>query len=145
MGNNIARRFRALTTLTIALRTGLLRRHPAGSKSQLEAPATALASLTSGTGVSRPITNAWQASPCVDVADDSHVAGTQVQIWNCYGSAAQTFSWMADGSIRAYASTTPMCLTSMGTGQDGDRIQIQACDGSVQQKWTATSAGRSAA
>ena len=66
---------------------------------------------------------------------------TPVEIWNCFGSPAQTFSWLADGSIRAYASTTPMCLTSMGTGQDGDRIQIQACAGSVQQKWTATAAG----
>ena len=141
MGNNIARRFWALTTLAIVSGLGCSDATQPTTQSQLEAPATALASLTSSTGVSSPITNRLPGAPCVDVADESHVAGTQVRIWSCHGSAGQTFSWMADGSIRAYASTTPMCLTSIGTGQDGDRIQIQACAGSAQQKWTATSAG----
>jgi len=38
----------------------------------------------------------------MDVANESRAAGAQVQIWNCYGSSAQTFSWMADGTIRAW-------------------------------------------
>ena len=141
MGNNIARRFWALTTLAIVSGLGCSDITPPVAKSQMEAPTTALASLSSGTGVSRPITNGLPGTPCVDVAGGSHVAGTQVQIWGCAGVVQQSFSWMADGSIRVYTSTTPMCLTSMGTGQDGDRIQIQACAGSAQQKWTATSEG----
>jgi parallel beta-helix repeat protein len=142
MGDTLARRrFSALATLTLVSALGCSDTTQPTTESQIAAPATVLASITSGTGVSSPITSRLPGAPCIDVANESRAAGTQVQIWNCYGSSAQTFSWMADGTIRAYASTTPMCLTSMGTGQDGDRIQIQACHGSVQQKWTATSAG----
>jgi parallel beta-helix repeat protein len=107
---------------------------------RITAPTSALASLTSGTGVSSTITSRMTGAPCVTVVNESNVAGTAVQIWNCYGSPAQKYSWMADGSIRAFPSTTPMCLGTAGTGQDGDRIVIQTCNGSAQQKWTATSA-----
>jgi parallel beta-helix repeat protein len=142
MGNNFPlRAVSALTILTLVSAVGCSDATQPTTESQRVAPATMLASLTSGTGVSSPITNRLPGSPCVTVVNESKVAGTAVQIWNCYGSPAQTFSWMADGSIRAYPSTTPMCLTSIGTGQDGDRIQIQVCGGSAQQKWTATSAG----
>ena len=142
MGDTLAqRRFSALATLTLVSAFGCSDATQPTIESRIVAPATVLASLTSGTGVSSPITSRLPGAPCIDVANESRAAGTPVQIWNCYGSPAQTFSWMADGSIRAYASTTPMCLTSMGTGEDGDRIQIQACHGSVQQQWTATSAG----
>jgi parallel beta-helix repeat protein len=142
MGNNFPlRAVSALTILTLVSAVGCSDATQPTTESQRVAPATMLTSLTSGTGVSSPITNRLPGSPCVTVVNESKVAGTAVQIWNCYGSPAQTFSWMADGSIRAYPSTTPMCLTSIGTGQDGDRIQIQVCGGSAQQKWTATSAG----
>ncbi|HEX7980255.1 MAG TPA: ricin-type beta-trefoil lectin domain protein [Gemmatimonadaceae bacterium] len=105
---------------------------------RIAAPTSALASLTSGTGTSSTITSRMTGSPCVTTVNESNAAGTAVQIWNCYGSPAQSYSWMADGSIRAFASTTPMCLGTTGTGQDGDRIILQACNGSAQQKWTAT-------
>jgi len=105
---------------------------------RITAPTSALASLTSGTGVSSTVTSRMTGSPCVTTVNESNAAGTALQIWNCYGSPAQKFSWMADGSIRAFASTTPMCLGTAGTGQDGDRIVLQACNGSAQQKWTAT-------
>src|SRR4051812_3038078 len=127
------RRLSALTTLTLVSAFGCSDATQPTTESQLVAPATALASITSGTGVSSRITSRLPGSPCIDVANVSHTAGTQVQIWVCNGGSNQTFSWMADGTIRAYASTTPMCLTSTGTGQDGDRIQIQACQGSVYQ------------
>ena len=142
MGNTLdRRRFSALTTLALVSALGCSDATQPTTESQIVAPTTALASITSGTSVSSPITNRLPGAPCITVANESRAAGTQVQIWNCYGSSAQTFSWMADGTIRAYASTTPMCLTSIGKGQDGDGIQIQVCGGSAQQKWTATSAG----
>ena len=37
-----------------------------------------------------------------------------------------------------FPSTTPMCLGTTEPEQDGDRILIQACNGSSQQKWTAS-------
>lgn len=139
MGNNLAlRAASALAIVTLVSAVGCSDVTPPTTEARMTAPTSALASLTSGTGVSSSITSRMTGSPCVTVVNESNAAGTAVQIWNCYGSPAQSYSWMADGSIRAFASTTPMCLGTAGTGQDGDRIVIQACNGSAQQKWTAT-------
>ena len=139
MGNNLSlRAISALITLTLVSAFGCSDVTQPTTEARVTPPATALASLTAGTGVASSITSRLSGTPCVTVVNESNAAGTAVQIWNCYGSPAQSYSWMADGSIRAFASTTPMCLGTTGTGQDGDRIVIQACNGSAQQKWTAT-------
>ena len=141
MGNSLAlRAVSALAIVTLVSAVGCSEVTQPTTENPLLTPSTALASLTSGTGVASPITSRQPGSPCVTVVNESNVAGTAVQIWNCYGSPAQTFSWTADGSIRAYPSTTPMCLGTTGTGEDGDRILIQTCNGSGQQKWTASAA-----
>ena len=138
MGINLAlRAASALAIVTIVYAAGCSDgTQPTAER--ITAPTSALASLAAGTGVSSTITSRMTGSPCVTTVNESNLAGTAVQIWNCYGSPAQNYSWMADGSIRAFASTTPMCLGTTGTGQDGDRIVLQACNGSAQQKWTAT-------
>lgn len=139
MGTNLAlRAASALAIVTLVSAVGCSDVAQPTTEAGITAPTSALATLTSGTGVSSTITSRMTGSPCVTVVNESNAAGTAVQIWNCYGSPAQSYSWMADGSIRAFASTTPMCLGTTGTGQDGDRIVIQACNGSAQQKWTAT-------
>jgi parallel beta-helix repeat protein len=138
MGNNLALRgAAALAILTLASVVGCSDSVQPTTE-RITAPTSALASLASGTGVSRTITSRMTGAPCVTTVNESKAAGTALQIWNCYGSPAQSYSWMADGSIRAFASTTPMCLGTTGTGQDGDRIVLQTCNGSAQQKWTAT-------
>ena len=140
MGNRLAlHAASALAIVTLVSTVGCSDVTRPTTEAQITAPTTLLASLTGGTGVSSTITSRVSGSPCVTVVNESNAAGTAVQIWNCYGSPAQAFSWMADGSIRAFASTTPMCLGTTGTGTDGDRILIQACNGSSQQKWTASS------
>src|SRR5687767_10838663 len=139
MGNNLALRLAsALAIVTLVSTVGCSDVTQPTTETQITAPTTLLASLTGGTGVSSTITSRVSGSPCVTVVNESNAAGTAVQIWNCYGSPAQVFSWMADGSIRAFPNTTPMCLGTTGTGADGDRILIQACNGSSQQKWTAS-------
>jgi hypothetical protein len=139
MGNHLALRLAsALAIVTLVSTVGCSDVTQPTTEAQITAPTTLLASLTGGTGTSSTITSRVSGSPCVTVVNESNAAGTAVQIWNCYGSPAQAFSWMADGSIRAFASTTPMCLGTTGTGTDGDRIVIQACNGSSQQKWTAS-------
>ncbi len=141
MGNHLALRLAsALAIVTLVSTVGCSDVTQPTTEAQITAPTTLLASLTGGSGVSSTITSRVSGSPCVTVVNESNAAGTAVQIWNCYGSPAQAFSWMADGSIRAFASTTPMCLGTTGTGTDGDRILIQACNGSSQQKWTASAA-----
>lgn len=141
MGTNLAlRAASALAILTLVTSIGCSDGTQLTTEAPMITPTTALASLTGGTGTSSTITSRVSGSPCVTVVNESNAAGTAVQIWNCYGSPAQKFSWMADGSIRAFASTTPMCLGTTGTGADGDRIVIQACNNSSQQKWTASAA-----
>lgn len=136
-----SRVFSALTTLALVSAAGCSDVTPPPTESRLASQVTAHASLTGGTGVTSPITSRLANSPCMDVMNGSRTAGTPMQIWNCYGGAAQTFAWMSDGSIRAYASSTPMCLNVSGSGIDGDRITISACNGSAQQRWSATPAG----
>jgi parallel beta-helix repeat protein len=140
MGNNLALRVASALAIVTLSAIGCSDATQPTTEAPITAPTSALASLTGGTGVSSTIASRMTGSPCVTVVNESNAAGTAVQIWNCYGSPAQKYSWMADGSIRVFTSTTPMCLGTTGTGQDGDRVVIQACSGAAQQKWTATAA-----
>ncbi|MEV4345543.1 chitosanase [Actinoplanes sp. NPDC049596] len=73
---------------------------------------------------------------CIDVAGASSANGTAVQIYDCNGSSAQ--SWTvgnADGSIRALGKC--LDVTSASTA-NGAKIQLYDCNGTGAQKWTPT-------
>jgi hypothetical protein len=71
---------------------------------------------------------------CVDVAGASTANGTHVQLYDCNGTAAQ--SWTAgnsDGSIRALGK----CLDVVGgSTANGAAIDLYDCNGTDAQKWT---------
>jgi beta-glucanase (GH16 family) len=78
------------------------------------------------------------AGKCVDVAGANPADGTPIQLFTCNGTAAQTWTMNADGSIRAFGK----CLdVSGGVTTDGGRLILWPCTGGLNQKWTYT-AGR---
>ncbi|MFJ4466773.1 ThuA domain-containing protein [Streptomyces sp. NPDC089424] len=74
---------------------------------------------------------------CLDVDGAQTADGTEVQVWTCNGSAAQTWT-VADGALRALGK----CLDVSGGGSaDGTRIQLWTCNGSGAQVWAPQSDG----
>ncbi|MFC6081282.1 PQQ-dependent sugar dehydrogenase [Sphaerisporangium aureirubrum] len=74
---------------------------------------------------------------CLDVRGASAADGTQIQIYTCNGTAAQT--WARTGqTFRALGK----CLdVSGGSTADGAKIQLYTCNGTAAQNWTVNADG----
>jgi glucosylceramidase len=72
---------------------------------------------------------------CVDVAGANTANGTPVQLYDCNGTNAQSWTMATDGSIQALGKC--MDVTAAGTA-NGTKIQLYDCNGTNAQKWTAT-------
>lgn len=69
---------------------------------------------------------------CVDIPWANPANSTQVQIVNCSGNAAQSWTRSADGSIRALGA----CLDVRAGGTaNGTAVQVYQCNGTGAQKW----------
>jgi Ricin-type beta-trefoil lectin domain/Alginate lyase len=89
-------------------------------------PSAALA--VTGTG---PITGI--GGKCVDVAGANSANGTQVQLYTCNGTNAQSWTVGADGTIKALGK----CLDVSGAGTtNGTKVQIWDCNGTNAQNWS---------
>jgi hypothetical protein len=76
------------------------------------------------------------AGKCADVAAANSADGTAVQLYDCNGSSAQSWSRSTDGTLRALGK----CLdVSGGSTANGARVQLWTCNGSAAQQWTYTS------
>ncbi|MDR7279587.1 serine/threonine protein kinase [Catenuloplanes atrovinosus] len=73
---------------------------------------------------------------CVDVPDSDASTGRAIQLWDCNGTAGQTFELTADGRLRALGR----CLEVTGDG-DGSTLRIAACDGAWDQIFTLNAVG----
>ncbi|MDX6740611.1 ThuA domain-containing protein [Actinocorallia sp. A-T 12471] len=86
------------------------------------------------TFVQAPSTNrvTGLAGKCLDVRAAATADGTQIQIYTCNGTAAQ--SWTRVGqTVRALGK----CLDVNGAGTaDGTKVQLWTCNGSGAQQWT---------
>jgi predicted chitinase len=77
------------------------------------------------------------AGKCVDVAGASSANGTAVQLYDCNGTNAQTWSNPGDGTLRALGK----CLDIVDRGTaDGAAVQLWDCAGSANQQWVVTAA-----
>ena len=71
---------------------------------------------------------------CVDVAASGSANGTQVQLYGCNGTAAQSWDVRGDGTVRALGK----CLDAAeGSSANGTRVQLWDCNGTAAQRWTA--------
>ncbi|MET9451103.1 ricin-type beta-trefoil lectin domain protein [Streptomyces cinerochromogenes] len=76
---------------------------------------------------------------CVDVPNQSHTAGTQVELWDCNGGGNQQWTNTSAGELRVYGSD---CLDAAGQGTGpGTKVDIWDCNGGGNQKWTLHSDG----
>ncbi|MEU0549956.1 ThuA domain-containing protein [Micromonospora sp. NPDC005979] len=78
------------------------------------------------------------AGKCLDVRSGATADGTQIQIYTCNGSTAQTWTVTPNSTIKALGK----CLDVSGGGSaDGTKIQLWTCNGTGAQNWAAQSDG----
>jgi chitinase len=75
---------------------------------------------------------------CVDVAGASSTNGTAVQLYDCNGTSAQSWTVASNGSLQALGKC--MDLTSAGTA-NGTQVQLYDCNGTGAQQWQHQSNG----
>ena len=80
---------------------------------------------------SGPIRSGY-ANKCVDIAGASSANGTAVQLYDCNGTGAQTWSVASNGSLQALGKC--MDVTAAGTA-NGTKVQLYDCNGSGSQVW----------
>ncbi|RLK11990.1 glucose/arabinose dehydrogenase [Micromonospora sp. M71_S20] len=75
---------------------------------------------------------------CLDVRNAATADGTQIQIYGCNGSAAQTWTVTPNSTVKALGK----CLDiSGGASADGTKIQLYGCNGTGAQNWSAQADG----
>ncbi len=76
---------------------------------------------------------------CVDVAGANSTNGTQIQLFTCNGTGAQSWTMASNGSIQALGK----CMDVSGAGTaNGTKVQIWDCNGTGAQSWTHTSSNQ---
>jgi chitinase len=78
------------------------------------------------------------AGKCVDVASASSANGTAVQLYDCNGTGAQSWTVGTDGTLRALGKC--MDVAAAGTA-NGTVVQLYDCNGTGAQAWQAQSNG----
>jgi glucosylceramidase len=89
----------------------------------------------SGGPATGPITGI--AGKCVDVAAAGTANGTAIQLFDCNGTSAQSWTVAANGSLQALGKC--MDIASAGTA-NGSKVQLFDCNGTGAQTWMVTSA-----
>ncbi|MEU9086623.1 ricin-type beta-trefoil lectin domain protein [Streptomyces sp. NPDC048357] len=76
---------------------------------------------------------------CLDVKGGKAVNGTQVQLYTCNGSAAQSWILGKDGTFRAFGK----CLdNARNASTNGNKISLYDCNGSPAQRWSVNAKGQ---
>jgi hypothetical protein len=82
---------------------------------------------------------------CLDVQAVATTPGGRLQLYTCLlGQPNQRWLWTTTGELTVYTGSQKMCLDldiSVGTPQNGSRVQVWPCLGSANQRWYKTSDG----
>ncbi|MFI5897590.1 ricin-type beta-trefoil lectin domain protein [Actinoplanes sp. NPDC051513] len=80
-----------------------------------------------------------QSGRCVDVPNATTTNGTQVQLWDCDGSAKQRWAYTAGKQLMVYGNK---CLDASGNGTaNGTAVIIWDCHGALNQQWNLNADG----
>jgi len=91
---------------------------------------------TGGGGAATPIIG--YGGKCIDVPNSNPADGTQLQMYDCNGTAAQSWTFAADGTVRAFGK----CMdVAWGSRDNGAIIQIVGCSGNPAQQFVLSGAG----
>ncbi|MEV4195185.1 ricin-type beta-trefoil lectin domain protein [Streptomyces toxytricini] len=79
------------------------------------------------------------AGKCLDAKGGKAANGTQIQLYTCNGSVAQSWILGKDGTFRALGK----CLDNARNGTaNGNKIQLWDCNGSAAQRWSVNAKGQ---
>ncbi|GAA2366308.1 glycoside hydrolase family 76 protein [Dactylosporangium salmoneum] len=105
--------------------------------------AAAAALVAAGTSVTPPATGVLrgrESGRCVDVPGATQTNSTQVQLWDCNGTGAQSWTLTSARALKVFG-TKCLDVRSSGTA-DGTPVQIYDCNGTGAQQWTLGADGR---
>ncbi|MFD0591791.1 ricin-type beta-trefoil lectin domain protein [Catellatospora coxensis] len=117
---------------------------PSGGPSRSPLPSASPAGNTGQPAAPAPVSRVGEITgiggKCVDVSGASRADGTPVVIYTCNGTAAQTWTMRADGTVRALGK----CLDVQDSGTwDGTSVQLWSCgSGLANQRWVYDGATR---
>lgn len=78
------------------------------------------------------------SSRCIDIPGANPADGTRLQMYDCNGTSAQSWTLNSDGTLRSMGK----CMDPAGgTLTNGTPIQLVACNGNPVQRFTLSSAG----
>ncbi|KJS62675.1 endo-1,4-beta-xylanase [Streptomyces rubellomurinus] len=93
-------------------------------------------STPGGGGSTTGALRAVGAGKCLDVPNASTTAGTQVQIYSCWGGTNQTWTRTSAGELSVYDGGSRMCLDASGQGAaNGTKVVVWSCNGQANQQW----------
>ncbi|AEW99799.1 endo-1,4-beta-xylanase [Streptantibioticus cattleyicolor] len=76
------------------------------------------------------------AGKCLDVPGGSTAAGTQVQIYGCWGGTNQLWTRTPSGQLTVYGGSGQLCLDAQGQGAvPGTKVVTWPCNGQANQQW----------
>lgn len=78
------------------------------------------------------------AGKCIDVPNSDFTDGKRLQLWTCNGSAAQRWTFHADGTLRAGGKCMDVAWANTA---DGTAVQLANCSGNAAQQFTLSGAG----
>ncbi|WP_224243560.1 S1 family peptidase [Hyalangium gracile] len=85
----------------------------------------------------RAIVSRWNGK-CIDIPNSNNADGTPLQMWDCNGTGAQSWTFYSDGTVRALGK----CMdVAWGSTANGATIQLVACNGNPAQKFVLSAAG----
>ncbi|MEV6012465.1 ricin-type beta-trefoil lectin domain protein [Streptomyces sp. NPDC051976] len=101
--------------------------------SALQIPTRHPASTAQPSSCAGPITSAAASSRCADIHWGDSSDGTPLDLYDCNGTAAQSWTRPGNGTVTAMGK----CMdVSGGSSADGTPVQIYTCNGSASQQWT---------
>ncbi|MGC9669611.1 ricin-type beta-trefoil lectin domain protein [Planosporangium sp. 12N6] len=81
-----------------------------------------------------------QSGRCLDVPNSATTNGTQLQLWDCGGSAGQRWTATASRQLTVYNGSK--CLDASGAGTaNGTKVIIWDCNGQPNQQWNLNANG----
>ena len=96
---------------------------------------------TSGGGEPAPGTTRIRGAAsgrCIDIPGANPVDGAKLQIWDCNTTAAQAWTFAADGTLRAMGK----CMDPAWAGTaNATEVNLVSCNGNPAQRFTLTAAG----
>ncbi|GIJ19962.1 glycoside hydrolase family 16 protein [Micromonospora lutea] len=79
-----------------------------------------------------------QSGRCIDIPSANPVDGAPLQVWDCNTTAAQAWTFAADGTIRAMGK----CMDPAWAGTaNGTEVNLVTCNGNPAQRFTLNAAG----